>query len=83
VDLGRLLTDVSVDGGALVVYEESTDPIEVKADVDTSFVFGSAIKHPHPLVTGTYSVHTNAISLAQGQAEILRIGKRLRSEGRL
>ena len=83
VDQGRVRTDVTVSGGELAVYEESTTPIEVEAEVETSFVFGSAIKHPHQLVTGTYSVHTNAEALAKGEAEILRIGRMLRAQGRI
>jgi hypothetical protein len=56
---------------------------ELEADGDTSFVLGSAIKHPHPLVLGYYSVHTSGAALAQGEAEINRIGQRLRAAGRL
>jgi len=48
-----------------------------------SFVLGSAIKHPHPLVLGYYSVHTSEKALAQGEAEISRIGRQLRERGRL
>jgi len=44
---------------------------------------GSAIKHPYPLVLGNYSVHTSRATLAQGEAEIDRIGQRLRAAGRL
>ena len=47
------------------------------------FVLGSAIKHPHDLVLGHYSVHTSAAALEQGEAEIQRIGQRLRAEGKL
>lgn len=50
---------------------------------DTAFVLGSAVKHPHELVMGHYSVHTSKAALAQGEAEIQRIGMRLRQEGRL
>ena len=57
--------------------------VDVRANGDSSFVFGSAIKHPHPLVLGNYSVHTNAQALARGEAEIRRIGQQLRAEGRL
>jgi hypothetical protein len=35
---------------------------------------GSAVKHPHDLVLGYYSVHTSKAALAQGEAEIQRIG---------
>jgi hypothetical protein len=49
------------------------------AEGATEFVLGSAVKHPHDLVTGYYSVHTNAAALAQGEQEIQRIGKQLRA----
>ena len=83
VDKGRLRSPEMIHAGQLAVFEESDGAIEVRADGVTSFVFGSAIKHPHPLVLGTYSVHTNAQALARGEAEIRRIGERLRAEGRL
>jgi len=83
VDKGRLRAAETVHEGELVVFEESGGAIEVQADGPTSFVFGAAIKHPHPLVLGYYSVHTNAEALAQGEAEIQRIGRRLRAEGRV
>jgi hypothetical protein len=41
------------------------------------------VKHPHELVMGYYSVHTSEATLAQGEAEIRRIGATLREEGRL
>ena len=69
--------------GQLAVFEESGAAIELEAEGDTSFVLGSAIKHPHPLVLGYYSVHTTSAALAQGEAEINRIGQRLRAAGRL
>ena len=59
------------------MFEESNAAIDFVAHGDTSFVLGSAIKHPHDLVMGYYSVHTTA-ALKQGEAEILRIGNRLR-----
>jgi len=83
VDKGRLQTTEAIDEGWLAVFEESSGAIEVLADDDTSFVFGSASKHPHPLVLGYYSVHTNAEALARGEAEIRRIGEGLRAAGRL
>ena len=83
VDQGRLRTDVTVSAGEIAIFEEASSPLEVEAEVQTSFVFGSAVKHPHPLVTGYYSVHTNPDSLARGETEILRIGRELRTRGRL
>jgi redox-sensitive bicupin YhaK (pirin superfamily) len=83
VDQGRLRSSETIRAGQLAVFEESGGAIELKADGVTSFVIGSAIKHPHPLVLGRYSVHTSAEALTQGEAEIQRIGQRLRAEGRL
>jgi redox-sensitive bicupin YhaK (pirin superfamily) len=83
VDSGRLRAADTIRAGELVVFEEGSAAIDLVADGDTSFVLGSAIKHPHPLVLGNYSVHTSAKALAQGEAEIERIGWRLRAAGRV
>jgi redox-sensitive bicupin YhaK (pirin superfamily) len=83
VDQGKLRSPEPIGEGQLAVFEESDAPIELEADGDTSFVLGSGIKHPHPLVLGYYSVHTSGATLAQGEAEINRIGQRLRAAGRL
>jgi len=83
VDKGALRSAEPIDEGQLAVFDESEGPIELEAKGDTSFVFGSAVKHPHPLVLGYYSVHTSEATLAQGEAEINRIGQRLRAAGRL
>jgi redox-sensitive bicupin YhaK (pirin superfamily) len=83
VDAGGLRSPAPIGAGELAVFEESDGAIELEADGDTSFVLGSAIKHPHRLVLGYYSVHTSAAALAQGEAEIDRIGERLRAAGRL
>ncbi len=83
IDKGALHAPEWVRERELVVFEQSGDAIELQADGDTSFVFGSAPRHPHPLVLGNYSVHTNAQSLERGEAEIARIGEQLRRENRL
>ena len=83
VDRGRLIASESVESGEVAVFEESNGAIELRAEGATSFVLGSAIKHPHPLVLGHYSVHTSAAALARGEAEIRRIGSRLSAAGRL
>ncbi|SDX70413.1 Redox-sensitive bicupin YhaK, pirin superfamily [Variovorax sp. YR634] len=72
-----------IGSGELAVFEESSAVIDFVARGDTSFVLGSAVKHPHELVMGHYSVHTSRATLDQGEAEIRRIGARLRQEGRL
>ena len=87
VNAGRLDAGDSTDGpigtGELAVFEESGDAIDLVAHGDTAFVLGSAVKHPHELVMGSYSVHTSKAALDQGEAEIRRIGARLREERRL
>jgi redox-sensitive bicupin YhaK (pirin superfamily) len=83
VDKGRLQSTETIREGTLAVFEESGDAVDVQAEGDTSFVFGSAIKHPHPLTLGYYSVHTSAKALERGEAEIRRIGELLRVMGRL
>jgi redox-sensitive bicupin YhaK (pirin superfamily) len=83
VDRGSLYSSQPIGEGDLAVFEESEASIELRAEGATSFVIGSAIKHPHPLVLGNYSVHTSSAALAEGEAEIRRIGRRLRAEGRV
>lgn len=78
VDTGQLDAGGLVATGELAVFEESAQRIDFVAHGDTSFVLGSAAKHPHDLVMGRYSVHTSKAALAQGEAEIQRVGARLR-----
>ena len=83
VHRGKLATPEIVDKGELAVFEESNGALEFEALEDTGFILGSAVKHPHELVLGMYSVHTSQRTLDQGEAKIAEIGKRLRAEGRL
>jgi len=83
IDKGTLRSPEPIDERQLAVFDESEGAIELEAKGDTSFVLGSAVKHPHPLVLGYYSVHTSEAALTQGKAEIDRIGQRLRAAGRL
>lgn len=80
---GRLLASESIATGELVSFAPSEAGIDFVAQTDTRFVLGSAVPHPHPLVMGTYSVHTSADALARGEAEIRRIGPSLRAAGLL
>jgi hypothetical protein len=52
-----LRTPDIVTAETLAVFDEFDAAIDFIAHGDTSFVLGSAIKHPHDLVTGYYSVH--------------------------
>lgn len=84
VQAGILHTgDRTLASGELVVFDESDAAIDFHAQGDTTFVLGSAIKHPHNLVLGSYSVHTTLDALHQGETGIKRIAQRLRTEGRL
>ena len=83
VNAGQLEVNGTVDAGELAVFEESGQAIDFVANGNTSFVLGSAVKHPHELVMGHYSVHTSKAALAKGEAEIQRIGAQLRREKRL
>jgi redox-sensitive bicupin YhaK (pirin superfamily) len=63
----------------LAVLDDGAEPVEVIANGATEFVLGSAVRHPHPLITGYYSVHTSVDALRRGEAEIERIGAGLRA----
>ncbi|MDP9877621.1 redox-sensitive bicupin YhaK (pirin superfamily) [Variovorax boronicumulans] len=69
--------------GELAVFEESNTAIDFTAEGDTDFIVGSAVKHPHDLVLGYYSVHTSPEALQRGEAEIARLGRQLRADGRI
>jgi redox-sensitive bicupin YhaK (pirin superfamily) len=73
---------VLVDGAALrremAVFEEGQAPIECVAQGEVELVIGSAVKHPHPLVTGYYSVHTSPETLARGEGGIERVASTMR-----
>lgn len=80
---GNLTGPGGISKGEMVVFEATEQAITVFANGATSFVFGAAIPHPHPLVKGMYSVHTNRQALVQGEQEIQRIGQQLRAQGRI
>ncbi|KPX60925.1 Pirin [Pseudomonas amygdali pv. photiniae] len=83
INAGHLDAGGPISAGELAIFEESDRPIDFVAKGDTHFVLGSAVKHPHDLVTGYYSVHTSKAALNQGELEIERIGAVLREQGRL
>jgi redox-sensitive bicupin YhaK (pirin superfamily) len=83
VHKGSVATPEVVDSGELAVFAEEKPALEFEALEDTGFVLGSAVKHPHELFLGNYSVHTSAEALEKGEAKIVELGKQLRAEGRL
>src|SRR3954462_2657596 len=80
---GALLAPEAIPAGTIAVFDQTDHAFEFTAEDKTSFVIGTAIKHPHELVLGHYSVHTNSAALEQGESEINRIGEHLRASGRL
>jgi redox-sensitive bicupin YhaK (pirin superfamily) len=83
VSEGTLRTPEPVSEGELAVFEESNNAIAIEADTASRFVLGSAVKHPHELVLGRYSVHTTHAALQAGESEIQRIGSQLVTAGLL
>ena len=83
VQRGKLATPEVVEAGELAVFDESNGAIEFAAAEDARFVLGSAVKHPHELVLGMYSVHTSAQALNRGEARIAEIGRLLQAQGKL
>ena len=63
---GRLRTAGTTLERELAVFERGGGAVALEAEGDVEMVIGSARQHPYPLVTGHYSVHTNAAALAKG-----------------
>jgi len=80
---GNVETPDPIYAGELVAFGPSNQPIDFNASVDTEFVLGSAVPHPHELVLGYYSVHTSPQTLIEGERRIDEIRARLQKEGRL
>jgi redox-sensitive bicupin YhaK (pirin superfamily) len=81
VSHGAVQVGEPVSAGELVIFDESGTELEIHAKSDARFVFGSAVRHPHDLVLGRYSVHTSAAALRAGKQEIQRIGSQLVADG--
>ncbi len=73
VHQGAVRAPTLVQRGELAVFEASNQAIDLVAEGATQLVLGSAAPHPHPLVLGSYSVHTSEEALERGEAEIVRI----------
>ena len=83
VSEGTLSAPEPMAAGELIVFEQSSEAIVIQAHAASRFVLGSAVKHPHDLVLGHYSVHTTHAALAAGESQIQRIGNQLVSAGLL
>jgi len=73
VNRGKLRAGDLVLEEEMAVFEDGNGAIELVAEEPTEFVIGSAAKHPHPLVKGSYSVHTSAQALAEGEGRIVAL----------
>jgi redox-sensitive bicupin YhaK (pirin superfamily) len=83
VGKGEVRVPDLVGRGELAIFASGHDAVEFVAETETEFVLGSAVKHPHDLVTGYYSVHTSAATLAKGEQRIREIHQELVRTGRL
>jgi redox-sensitive bicupin YhaK (pirin superfamily) len=80
---GRLEVAGVALSSELAVFDEGDSAIIFRAQDDVDFMLGSAAKHPHPLVTGDYSVHTNREALRIGEAGIKTVGNQIRADGKI
>jgi len=83
VSEGTIRTPEPVSAGEFVAFEESSAALAIQADRASRFVLGSAARHPHDLVLGSYSVHTTRAALIAGESQIQRIGNQLVAAGLL
>ncbi|MEA3044000.1 MAG: hypothetical protein QOH47_1838 [Sphingomonadales bacterium] len=78
---GSLTVPEPIAAGELVAFDKSNQAIEFRAEADSEFVLGSAASHPHDLVLGYYSVHTNPEALGTAERHIAEIQVRLKQDG--
>lgn len=79
---GALRSASDIASREIAIFESSEASIDFVAEGATRFMLGSAPRHPHALTLGSYSVHTSVAALQQGEAEIRRIGRALRAQGK-
>jgi redox-sensitive bicupin YhaK (pirin superfamily) len=76
VGSGQLKCDRTVGSGDIVIFEQHDGSIELESVgyQPAVFVVGTAVPHPHRLVIGFYSIHTNerALMVAEHNLELLR-----------
>lgn len=82
VSRGTLHSPEPIQEGELVAFEPGNGALTLEAgdQGDAVFVLGSAVPHPHELKMGSYSVHTSMQALNTGEANIQRLGERLRAQ---
>lgn len=81
VHKGQVAVPERVSAGEMAIFAEGAGAIVFEAAADAAFILGAAAKHPHDLVTGSYSVHTSRDALIAGEAGIRRIALELQARG--
>ncbi|MCC4616595.1 hypothetical protein LL972_11380 [Xanthomonas campestris pv. asclepiadis] len=77
VSHGVVACDQQVRRGQMAIFD-GIGAIELIASPDGArFVIASAVPHPHALVMGNYSVHTNRAALDAGERRIAELQARL------
>ncbi|HSI38799.1 MAG TPA: pirin family protein [Methylotenera sp.] len=83
IDEGSIRVSGETLTNGIAIFDSESAPLILQALGTVNFMLGSAVKHPHPLVTGYYSVHTTDDALKIGEEGIKTVGKRLKAEGRI
>ena len=83
VGKGKVCVPERIRHGAIAIFEPSNGSVEFVAETETEFMLGSAVPHPHDLVTGRYSVHTSKEALGEGERRIRKLHGELVRGGRL
>lgn len=83
IDEGSIDVSGEMLSKEIAVFDTRPAPLTLQAHGEVNFVVGSAVRHPHPLITGHYSVHTSDDALKIGEEGIKKVGKRLKAEGRI
>jgi len=83
IDEGRIHVSGETISNEIAVFDSQSAPLTLQAQGAVNFMLGSAVMHPHPLVTGDYSVHTTEDALRIGEEGIKKVGERLKAERRI
>jgi redox-sensitive bicupin YhaK (pirin superfamily) len=82
VSVGGVRVDGASLGKEMAIFEDGSSRIDLEAVDETELVIASAVKHPYPLVTGMYSVHTSAEALRRGEASYRQIAAKMKAAKR-
>lgn len=83
IDEGSIRVSGETISNEIAIFDSQSLPLTIQAQGVVNFMLGSAMRHPYPLITGYYSVHTTDDALRIGEEGIKTVGKRLKAEGRI